>query len=87
MCKLHLIILEYIGVHGFVDLLNRNFPLDSVLGPPGKILLFLPHTGNPWKFWPLDHPPPMEFPVTLHGGGEGGGMDILWNHTMHICSV
>ena len=47
MCDLHLSILKYIGVHGFVDLLNHKcdlgrFPLDSGLGPPGKILLFLP---------------------------------------------
>ena len=31
-------------------------------------------------FW---HPPsPLEFPITLHGGGTG--MDIFWNHTFCI---
>ena len=73
MCELHLSILKYIGVHGFVDLPNRKcdlgrFPLDGVLGPPEKILFFLPHT--PQKFRPLYHHP-LEFTVTLHGGGYG----------------
>ena len=46
MYELNLSITQYIGVHGFVQLSNRKcdlgrFPFDSVLGPPGNILLFL----------------------------------------------
>ena len=75
MCDLHLSILKYIGVHGFVDLLNHKcdlgrFPLDSGLGPPGKILLFLP-----------------PYPLKISASGissdpprGGGGTDIFWNH-------
>ena len=78
MCESHFSILKYMGVHGFVDLPNRKcdigrFSLDSVLGPPNKILLILPHT--PWKFWPLDPPPcpGISSDPPMGGGGVGYG--------------
>ena len=58
----------------FLDPLEKycsSYPIQVTLGNFG---LWTPHP--PWNFqWPS------------MGGGEGGGMDIFWNHTMHIWSV
>ena len=47
-------------------------------------LFTCPTSHTPQKFPPFNPPPPRNFHWPSVGWGGGGGMDIFWNHTIHL---
>ena len=62
-------------IYQIVNAILVVFPQAVLLDP--LEIYYSSHPNTPWKFAPLDSPPPLEPPVTFHGGV----MDIFWNYT------
>ena len=61
------------SIYQIVNAILVGFPQAKLLDP--LEIYYSSHPDTPWKFAPLDPPPPLELPVTFHGG-----MDIFWNY-------